>query len=308
MKIKTVKYIFSALLIIFAFISCEKEDVALSQPKTNETKDILSFATQEDFYKTLAKVNAMTKEERLAWEKKQGFKSFGTICDEFYETINPSSFKSVEEVKAFVAKNSDKIEFYTSSDGETYCVTKDFLSAERYLTNINQACKINNKVIVYSSNEISANQSLFMKKATSAVVTKDDKYGNCVIKGPGWFDDDTYRVHAWIKTETAGYNTCYWTTLEIKNFSLSGGIWWFIEAPVSFTYNFVIRDSNNYSFSASVTDGGWITSSNSSPRYYYTTPYISNISTPYYTSYYCKVVNTITDSDGTGHCTALMSY
>ncbi len=250
----------------------------------------------------------MTKEERSAWEKEQGFKSFGTICDEFYETIDPESFKNVEEVKAFVEKNSDKIEFYTSSDGEIYCVTKDFLSAQRYLTNSNQACIINNKVIVYSSNEIASNQSLFMKKAASAVVTKDDEYGNCVIKGPGWFDDDTYRVHAWIKTETAGNNTCYWTTLEIKNFALSGGIWWFIEAPVNFTYNFVIRDSNNYSFSANNTGAGWITSSNSSPRYSYTTPYISNISTPYYTSYYCKVVNTITDSDGTGHCTALMSY
>jgi len=86
------------IAIIFVLSSCEKDEVAQSQPQASTTKDILTFATQEDFDKTLAKVNAMTKEERLAWEKEQGFKSFGTMCDEFYETIDPSSFKSLEEV------------------------------------------------------------------------------------------------------------------------------------------------------------------------------------------------------------------
>ncbi|GAB1414966.1 hypothetical protein MASR2M117_03720 [Paludibacter sp.] len=51
----------------------------------------------EEFNNTLLKVNSMTKSERLEWEKQQGFKSFGTICNEFYETIDPASFKSNEE-------------------------------------------------------------------------------------------------------------------------------------------------------------------------------------------------------------------
>jgi hypothetical protein len=38
--------------------------------------------------------------------KIERIKSFGQICDEFYQTIDPESFKSLEEVKAFVARNS----------------------------------------------------------------------------------------------------------------------------------------------------------------------------------------------------------
>ncbi len=334
MKIKTVKYILSVLLTIFAFTSCDKNELAISEIQKSTKTDILTFATQEDFDKTLTKVNAMTKEERLAWEKEQGFKSFGTICDEFYATIQPENFKSLEEVQVFVARNSDKIEFYTSSDGETYCVTKDFKNPMRYIINQNMLYVIGTSAYkrigdnTYSSNISNLNALSNAKtledinridicedlmndkksKIQTSIVTEDDAHGECVIKASKWYrSDDTYRVHAWIKTETAGYNTCYWTTLQIKNFTLSVGIWWFIEASVNFTYNFVITDNNNNSFSRNVTDGGWITSSNSSPRYSFTTPYISNISTPYYTSYYCTVTNTVTDSDGTGHCTATMS-
>ena len=120
------RIIYYLALAMLVLTSCDKEELSITEPTASTKKDILSFATQEDFDKTLAKVNAMTKTERLAWEKQQGFKSFGTMCDEFYETINPANFKSTEDIKAFVAKNSDKIEFYTSSDGENYCEPRDY--------------------------------------------------------------------------------------------------------------------------------------------------------------------------------------
>ncbi len=154
MKIKTVKYILSVLLTIFAFTSCDKNELAISEIQKNTKTDILTFATQEDFDKTLAKVNAMTKEERLAWEKQQGFKSFGTICDEFYATIQPENFKSLEEVKAFVSKNSDKIELYTSSDGETYCEPKDYNGLFRNISGINEMFIIGDKAYKVVENKL----------------------------------------------------------------------------------------------------------------------------------------------------------
>lgn len=146
MKIKTIKYVFSVLLIIFTFTSCDKNDISIDESKTTETKDILAFSTMADFEKTLTKVNAMTKEERLSWEKEQGFKSFGTICDEFYETINPKTFKSIDEVEAFVAKNSDKIVLYTNSDGEMYCEPKNYNGLYRNIVGKFEMFIIGNKV------------------------------------------------------------------------------------------------------------------------------------------------------------------
>lgn len=84
---------------LFALVSCDKEEVAITDSSKVTEKEILTFATQEEFEQTLAKVNAMTKEDRLLWEKEQGFKSFGTICDEYYESLNPNDYKTVEELK-----------------------------------------------------------------------------------------------------------------------------------------------------------------------------------------------------------------
>ena len=290
--------------------SCDKEELAINEPTVSTEKDILTFATQEDFDKTLAKVNAMTKTERLAWEKQQGFKSFGTMCDEFYETINPANFKSTEDIKAFVAKNSDKIEFYTSSDGETYCVTKDFLSAERYLINKNQTCKINNKVIVYSSNDISENQSLFIKKAVSAVVNKANKSDDKEIEGPGIGDDDWYRIHVWLETKKV--NQYHWTDLTIKNFYRALGVW-FIKNNVVVKYkiSYSVTDSNNnkHSFSVplkTIIIGG---AGNFDSKCFVDECLIGlYTSNPYFLNYSIEAENTITDSDGTCICKVTMNY
>jgi hypothetical protein len=334
MKFRTLKYTFNALMIIFALISCEKDDIAITEPQSAVKQDILSFATQEDFDNTLAKVSTMTKAERNAWEKEQGFKSFGTICDEFYKTIDPKSFKSTEEVKVFVAKNSDKIELYTSSDGETYCVTKEFRNAERSImndkkmyiigelvfkkienttyttsiSNIKQIIDANTIDDIKQMSLISNFSDNIKSKVISSVVTEDDAYGECVIKATKWYrTDDTYRVHAWIKTELGGYGTTYYTTLSIENLSRSLAIWWFMEAPITYTFNFTISDSNNNNTTTNKSGGSWITSANTSPFYYHVIYNIQNISTPYFSNYYCTVTNTVTDSDGTGHCTATMS-
>ena len=256
----------------------------------------------------------MTKEERLAWEKEQGFKSFGTICDEFYETIDPESFKSSEEVKAFVAKHSDKIEFYTSSDGEIYCVTKDFLNIERFLLNKKQAYKIGQDIITSTNDQLTENQFMFAKKAATAVITKADKYDNREIKGPGIGDDDTYRIHVWLSTELGGNGTKHFSMLSIKNFYRALGAWFFkTDVFVTYSLSSTITDSysNIHPFSKPTTTVR-ITSSNSSPTFYqdFVTSNINlyPISTPYFLNYSITAENTITDSDGTCHCKVVMNY
>ena len=65
------KVIFIFAIILTALTSCEKEEIIVSETSKPQNKEILTFATQEEFEETLAKVNAMSKEERLAWEKEQ---------------------------------------------------------------------------------------------------------------------------------------------------------------------------------------------------------------------------------------------
>ena len=186
MKARLTKLILSVFVITFTLTGCSKDEGIISSTASSK-QDILTFATIDEFNETLQKVNSMKPEERIAWEKEQGFKSYGTICDEFYKTVNPESFKNIDEVKIFVKKNSDKIELYTSSDGEIYCITKYFKNPKRYLLNKDKQYKIGltimNDEIGRESNCDSASNSLGSQKVSSAVVTSDEIIQNSIYNG-----------------------------------------------------------------------------------------------------------------------------
>ncbi len=114
--------------------SCSKTSDELASVASIK-QDILTFKTTEEFNTTVQKVNSMKIEERSAWEKSQGFKSFGTICDEFYATIEPQNFKTIEQVNDFVFANSDKIQIYKNAAGDPYCEVQEFDNSARYLMN-----------------------------------------------------------------------------------------------------------------------------------------------------------------------------
>ncbi|HOG05080.1 MAG TPA: hypothetical protein PK978_02455 [Paludibacter sp.] len=223
------KNLFCILAIITSmmFTACEKEDVI--NHDTQKKENILVFKSIEEFDNTLAKVNAMTESERLEWEKQQGFKSFGTICDEFYETIEPEQFKSIEEVRTFVEKNNDKIEFYTSSDGEIYCVTKDFNNSKRYLMNENREYVIGSVIIKDEDNtqphaDLTSNSSFGQQKVPGIPVQSDDVIAQNKI------GNDNYRMHIWIKTynyyDSSIYMTFLRNELKLANFARWLAIWW----------------------------------------------------------------------------------
>ncbi len=213
-----------AVVMVMMFTACEKEEI-LNLDNQNKN-NILAFKSIEEFNNTLAKVNAMSKPERLEWERHQGFKSFGTICDEFYETINPERFKNVEEVQLFVAQHNDKIELYTSSDGEIYCVTRDFDNTKRYLMNGNKEYIIGSIIVRDDKDkEIGKSNipsSIAQQKASAAFVQSYEIIANNKI------GNDNYRMHIWIDTYNSfnGYWTYVHKELKLSNFSRFLAIWW----------------------------------------------------------------------------------
>lgn len=216
------KIIILLTLLVITLVSCDKNEFDTNAPAEKNKQIILTFATQEDFDKTLEKVNAMSHQERIVWEKEQGFKSFGTICDDFYETIQPESFKNIDDVKAFVAKNSDKIELHTRPDGEIYCVTKQFMNNKRYLANLDEEYKIGSHIV--KLNEITNSLTGSIKKASSSIVRSDE------IIAQNKIGSDNYRMHIWIDTYNyyngSNYTTYVKNELKLSNFARWLAIWW----------------------------------------------------------------------------------
>lgn len=320
--------IFALLLVSVIFISCKKEDIAIQQTTNIEKQNILAFKTIEEFNETLVKVNSMSETERKTWETEQGFKSFGTICDEFYKNIDPKSFKNYNDVGNFVEKNSKYIELFTDANNETYCIPKEFYNAERFILNQDKMYiigttvfkKFDEKLIatniinfneVYSAEKISDlniylkdEQTTPIQKVINTNITEASASGTCVIGTTIW-NKDSYKVTAKIKTEPVSAG--FYTTLSIYNYSMTLGIWWYIDAFSNYSFSYTVTDSNNNVRSASTSSGVWVTSSNRSPTWISLFYNINNANNPYFLHYNCNVVTSITDSDGTGQCIATMS-
>lgn len=134
MKIKLTKYVLAVLAITFALTSCSKSSDELASVASSK-QDILSFKTVDEFNTTVQKVNSMKPEDRIAWENSKGFKSFGTICDEVYNGIDPTKFKSLQEVKDTVNALSDYLEMNQNAEGQYYVDLKECSNNARYLLN-----------------------------------------------------------------------------------------------------------------------------------------------------------------------------
>ena len=69
-----------------------------------------------DYDNALSSLTQMSREEILDWEDSKGFRSFGSIADSIYYSINPDDFKSVDEIYEFVKNNEKYIELITDED------------------------------------------------------------------------------------------------------------------------------------------------------------------------------------------------
>lgn len=145
MKIKFTKCALAILAITFALTSCSNTSDELSSAASTK-KDILTFKTVEEFNTTVQKVNTMKPEERNAWEKSQGFKSFGTICDEVYMRIDPTKFKSLQDVKDTVSLLNDYLEMGQNKDGKYYVDPKSCYYPTCKIMNADRMYIINDSV------------------------------------------------------------------------------------------------------------------------------------------------------------------
>lgn len=236
MFIFTVKNIF-LLLPFFVLISCDKNELISSEIEIQSNQNILSFKTEYDYQQELKKVNSMTEEQRLLWEKENGFQSLGTICNEFYNTIDPKQFNDLDEIKNFVLNNADKIQLVEVS-GELYCEPKYNNSTQKYLVNKKLQVCIADKILYLNEegnlspdstsmissisvkNIISKNNSL--SKMKNAFVTEYDVVDTCTIGA------DNYKMVFTLSTrnEYDSYVTYIVRQVRLKNYARWLAVWW----------------------------------------------------------------------------------
>lgn len=132
------------VLIIFALFSCGKNDL-VNTLSNNNMQEILSFSSYDDLIRTVHKVSSMTTEERILWEGSKRFKSFGTICDNFYSSIEYEKFKDINEIKQFVQANNKYIELIYDENREMSCVVQQFDNPERFIMNKDRMYIVGNK-------------------------------------------------------------------------------------------------------------------------------------------------------------------
>ena len=65
------------------------------------------------------------------------------MCEELYFRINPEEFKSVEQVKDFLASNSEYLQLIEDEDGELTLETLLFKNPNRYFINKDKMFQIN---------------------------------------------------------------------------------------------------------------------------------------------------------------------
>lgn len=85
-------------------------------------------------------------EERKTYEESEGYKSFGRQCMEIYNNINPEEFKSMEEIKSFVAANSEYLQLIEEENGDLTLEIALFRNPNRYLLNKDRMFQVGNRV------------------------------------------------------------------------------------------------------------------------------------------------------------------
>jgi hypothetical protein len=102
--------------------------------------DLTAFREARNF------INSMTSDKIRTHEEINGYKSFGRICDELYSNTDPEEFRSIEEIKTFVALNSDYFQLIEEENGNLTFEKVLFKNPNRYLLNKDRMYKINRTV------------------------------------------------------------------------------------------------------------------------------------------------------------------
>lgn len=145
------KAIFGLLLLSIFLFSCKKEENEIKSPishpaKSDPSEDLLKFEDETEFMQTLHQTSSYDLTERTTWENSKSFVSLGRSNDEFYETIDETSFTDFADIEAFVNSNRDKIRLEPDGSGEYYLQTVLFKQPLRYFANRDAMFQIGDKV------------------------------------------------------------------------------------------------------------------------------------------------------------------
>ncbi len=205
---------FTFLLLFLTFIlnSCQKDEVE----NTTFSDNILVFKSMEEFESTIEEISKMSDNDRANWQKDKNFKSFGTISNSFFESINFDSIKDIEELKALDADNK-YLNIY-KEEGEWVFEPKELNSIERFVVNedmlyiidstayklidgglVSSSIKSIEKLKNLKSIDEASFSSIFSinrvgKSSLKSVLLEEHTFSNT-----SW--DKEYKIKVWIQTE-----------------------------------------------------------------------------------------------------------
>jgi len=169
------------LIVVLALASCSKEPIFKSKEKNvssegmkkissyenpldlvKERDGMLVFESIEHFFEATEAISKLDDIERLAFEERFNFGSFGTIADNFYRDINFDDLKDKEQLENFVKEHSQVLELEYSNDdsqklpeGEEnlpVLLPANFYDSERWLMNKDKMYIIDDAVYKHFNN------------------------------------------------------------------------------------------------------------------------------------------------------------
>lgn len=154
------------LVLILMISSCKKEDIYYHDLEIDSYQEelpvIMSFRNANDYMTTRKMIVEMSNSERKKYEEARGYKSFGRICDELYDNIDPEEFKSQEEIITYAELNSKYFQIIKEENGDLRFEKVLYDDPNRYLIDENMIF-ISEKVAhkVYSNFTVSSNITNF---------------------------------------------------------------------------------------------------------------------------------------------------
>ncbi len=129
--------LFLAVVFTFLLVSCDKDNYIEPSDSVSpkNSTSIPTFSDFDELHAEIKMINEFTSLEEIRdYEMSQGRESIGTKSDAFYESIDPNTFNSAQEMLNFFEANSNILDTIMES-GEITILPKYFFSQFRHVAN-----------------------------------------------------------------------------------------------------------------------------------------------------------------------------
>lgn len=137
----------SMTILIFSFISCDKEDSYPSDIiNLQKSESIPHFLDREDVWSAInTAISFDSISQLLEYEQTSGRQSIGALSDNFYEKINKAEFLNQEQVIDFYLANTDFLDTIVEL-GDVSISPKWFDTPYRFVANIDGLFRVGDQV------------------------------------------------------------------------------------------------------------------------------------------------------------------